>query len=233
MNVLAIDQSTSLNGLSILKNDGCAIMRTWQASRLRGPELFRLIPEALTEASLCLTDINVFAVGTGPGSFTGIRAAVAAVRAMALPDAVPVTGISSARIIASEIACRDNFRHVCVVGDARRQRLWIARYTLDNGQLTPMEDIHLLPIADLNAMLLPDAIVASPDWDRLQSVLTEHVPAHATLIKNTVSPSAERAARLAREAAKSGQPFAEPIPIYLHPPVSIAPRFPIPQEAST
>lgn len=199
---------------------------------MRGPELFRLIPEALSEATLCLSEINVFAVGTGPGSFTGIRAAVAAARTMALPDAVPVTGISSARIIAAEVATGNAFRHVCVIGDARRQRLWIARYIIKNHQLTPMEDIHLLPVADLNAILLPGSIVASPDWDRLQSVLLEHVPAHATLIEDAVFPNTEQAARLARHAVDAGHPLQKPSPIYLHPPVSVAPRFPTPQEAS-
>ena len=67
--------------------------------------LFPMIEEVLREAGADHAALTRIAVCTGPGSFTGIRAGVAAVRGLALGLGIPAVGISRLQAFASEDAC--------------------------------------------------------------------------------------------------------------------------------
>jgi tRNA threonylcarbamoyl adenosine modification protein YeaZ len=93
MKLLALD--AALGGFSAAVDDGA---RLHVASSGRQDALehgLGRIEELLAEAGLRLRDLDRIAVGTGPGSFTGVRIAVAYAKSLAYGSGVPLTGISS------------------------------------------------------------------------------------------------------------------------------------------
>ncbi len=145
-------------------------------------------------------------VGTGPGSFAGIRAALAFAQGWALGDpGCEVLGLPSPCALAREEG------PLAVVGDARRGRFWLALF--DGFSLAvPVFQVD----ADALALRVPlGAKVVSPDHRRIGALLSEtfgdrYDPAGGV-------PTAEGLARafLANPSLLVG----EPLPIYLNPAV--------------
>jgi tRNA threonylcarbamoyl adenosine modification protein YeaZ len=112
---------------------------SFEAKRSHNAQVFGPLGEALKVAGCRLRGI---VVGTGPGSYTGVRIAIAAAQGVALSRRVGVVGISSL------LGCVEE-ETFGVVGDARRGRFYVAQ--VRGGVL--MEGIALLaPVALPQAM---------------------------------------------------------------------------------
>jgi tRNA threonylcarbamoyladenosine biosynthesis protein TsaB len=80
-----------------------------------------------------LGDLTALAITIGPGSFTGLRIGLAAIKGLSLAADLPVVGISTLDVLAHNIAYSDTL--VCPVLDARKQEVYAAFY--DNRGLYP------------------------------------------------------------------------------------------------
>lgn len=95
MNILAIDTALEACSVAIANGSGAAIIRSEIIGRGHAERLFGMVAEALQDAGLALTDIDRFGVTTGPGSFTGIRVGIAAMRGFALVTKADAIGYST------------------------------------------------------------------------------------------------------------------------------------------
>lgn len=94
--ILAFDTATSV-ATSALVRDGDVL-----GERASGPDRFLIdAHELLDEAGLEASDLTGVSVGTGPGSFTGVRIGLAAARGLALALGVPVAGVSTLAALAA------------------------------------------------------------------------------------------------------------------------------------
>ena len=153
-------------------------------------------------------------VGTGPGSFAGIRSALAFAQGYALGSKCEVLGLPSPCAIAADYfaaAQSDNFPGpLAVVGDARRGKFWIAlfdgyRLVCDVFQV----DRELLPLR------VPIGVkVVSPDAARIDAVLKETFGDNYLGLRLPTAEGLQRFAEANPEILKS-----EPLPIYLNPAV--------------
>ena len=92
--VLAIDTSTRTSLVLVGRDEPEAVSR--RAVRHRhGSHVLEQIDEALRSAAATLDDIAAVAVGTGPGSFTGLRVGLATAKTIAYARATPIVGIRS------------------------------------------------------------------------------------------------------------------------------------------
>jgi tRNA threonylcarbamoyladenosine biosynthesis protein TsaB len=226
MLTLALEQSTPEAQIALLHDDTLAAAHGWREERKRDQNLFGALPGVLDAGGVRLDEIDRFAVGLGPGSFSGIRIAIAAVSALALPAHVPVAGVSSATALARQMMPGSASGSVAVIGDARRKRLWMAVY--DQDALQETIPLCLVPLEALRDRLPRDCTVVSPDWDRLDAVLRPLAEEGWDVITEVRSPTAEAVARLAaaQPATELATPLAPPQPLYLHPAVFVPPRFP-------
>lgn len=104
MKVLAIDTSSPMGSVAVA--DGLDVLAE-VAARVRARHGETLLPHvegALASAGLEAADIELLAVGLGPGSFTGTRIGVATVKGLALGLGLPVVGVSSLRVLARAVA---------------------------------------------------------------------------------------------------------------------------------
>ena len=119
MITLAIDTSTTRGTVAVLDDD-----------RLVGEEFFGR--DGLFDAIEHLKPGNfeLLVVGVGPGSFTGIRAGLAAAKGLALPRAIPIRAVNSFDVLALTAlpAMPTDCRQMCVWADARRGEIYYALY---------------------------------------------------------------------------------------------------------
>jgi len=97
---LALDTST--DWASVALYDGRAVLaeETWRAQRRHGDELFPAIERLLSSARVGLAAVDRVAVATGPGSFTGLRVAIAAAQGIARGAGASLVGVSTLDVLA-------------------------------------------------------------------------------------------------------------------------------------
>ncbi|MBI3986261.1 MAG: tRNA (adenosine(37)-N6)-threonylcarbamoyltransferase complex dimerization subunit type 1 TsaB, partial [Lentisphaerae bacterium] len=81
MIILALECSTRLAGAAVLRDREVLASATWTDAPTERQQLFQAIPRLLAEASVTFPQIDVYAVGLGPGAFSGLRMALAAAQA--------------------------------------------------------------------------------------------------------------------------------------------------------
>jgi tRNA threonylcarbamoyl adenosine modification protein YeaZ len=223
MNTLVIDRSSVRPSLAFFRDEKLICQHQWTGEPTRAPEWLAELGSLLSQHNIPFDSIERYICGLGPGSFSGIRACLAAILGLALPAKTPVYGVASAAAIAYALSEAS----VTVVGDARRNRLWCVSYSkepktgrlfLANGTIpTHTADDFQLVEASLLASVIPaGARVVSTDWERLEKVLSSSCEATA-LIRYPVTVTAEAIGQLALSDPKALK--LEPSPIYLHPAV--------------
>lgn len=117
--------------------------------------LLPMIDRALTLSGLTLEDIDVLALPTGPGSFTGVRIGVSAFKGLcfALGDRVPCIPLSTLRCLAQNLIAYGENTVLCPVMDARRQQFYNALFCIKNGKIVRLVPDRVISYADLSAEL--------------------------------------------------------------------------------
>ena len=212
MSLLALDRSTDVQSVA-LAAEGRLVSRLFEGADARRADWPVKVHDLLAANGLAFCDLDRIVVGTGPGSFAGIRGALAftqglaigirAKRARAADDPI-VYGLPSALALAPDDGV------TAVVGDARRGLFWVSVY---EGARTVAE-LHLVKKEELPSAVPPEAAVVTPDGARIGRVLGE---LFGTRFRGNRAPSAERLAQLALTHPELLVP--EPLPIYLSPAV--------------
>ena len=226
MKTLAIEQSTRTGSVALLGGEDIAGEMQWENENLRSQAIFSAIPEILSDAAWTIGDVDLFAVGLGPGSFAGVRTALAAAEGFAMVDRKPILGIGSGEAIAADLFEADHEGPIAVVGDARRQRVWVAVF--ERGKNSPRQRVPytLMTAEQLKQTLAETGSVATPDWDRIGDLLAKSLGASTELVRQPCVPSATTIGRLAIAALSPGTSLPLPQPIYLHPAVFVKPKYP-------
>ena len=212
MTVLAIDRSTPRGTFAVVCDDEEITFSVFREKAPRSPEWFPTLVAALKKCGLAPAALDAIVIGTGPGSFSGIRAVLAAAQGLALPSDTPVYGVLSSSALAAAEASRASASRVAVVGDARRGSLWLA--ILDDAAPTPP---RLVPYDAAPTALekLADARIVSPDADRVRAILAQRMERPPEIFE--ALPTARDVS--AFFAAHPEAAVRDPTPAYLHPAV--------------
>ncbi len=158
MRVLALDTTTRRGSVALADNDRIVEERAGDATRTHAERLpFEIV--ALVEAhGLTLADLDLFAVASGPGSFTGLRIGIATVQGLALVQGRRIVGVSALDALA-QIGSRhaEAGARVAAWIDAHRGDVFTALYEVTDAPLFSPE--RLMPI-EAPAVGDPDAALA-------------------------------------------------------------------------
>lgn len=136
--ILAVDTSATRPGLAIAR--GPELLATLLSSRVapHSRTLFDNLQLLLEQALLEVRDIEVFAVVTGPGSFTGLRVGMAALKGLAAAHHRPICGIDLFDLHARTLRCAGT---VLLLADAGRGELYTGlRRLTPRGEILKVGD---------------------------------------------------------------------------------------------
>lgn len=217
MNILALDTSMGACSAAVLcAGDGTRALHARQIEMPRGhaEALMPMVQEVMAEAGIEPRDLDVIAATVGPGSFTGVRIAIAAARGLALVTKAKLFGTDSLAVMARETlmdgtAPKGPF---AVAADARRGMLYFGLY--DEGGATLEGPLLIAP--DDAAKLLPDTL-----WLAVGSgaqILAEAAAGQNREVEPALVTLQPNAVALAEIALESGKTTASLRPLYLRPP---------------
>lgn len=120
MLILALDTTTRGGSVAVTRDAQLLALVPGDAARSHSERLPGEIEAALAEAGLQRRDIDLLAVATGPGAFTGLRIGLAAMQGLAMTLNRPVIGISALDALAAEVAEGEGADLVAPWMDAQR-----------------------------------------------------------------------------------------------------------------
>ncbi len=126
MKILAVDTATKSCSVAVI--DEKSVISEYSANHndTHSKFLMGMIRDILNICHLSVNDLDGFAVTIGPGSFTGLRIGLSAVKGLALASRKPVVGVSSLEALAYQVFGTDKL--LCPMMDARRSEVYAARY---------------------------------------------------------------------------------------------------------
>jgi len=145
--LLGIDTSTQSVGIAIYNGQQILCEESWISRRFHTVELADAVDANLKRAGLTAKDLDVLAVATGPGSFTGLRIGMALVKGLAYTQQIPVIGIPTLDITARAIPPCD--KRLAAVLQAGRSRLAVGWYSVENDQWSAENIIENLTVEEL------------------------------------------------------------------------------------
>lgn len=152
--VLAFDTANEIIaiGLGVLHASSRMIELTAsveaEARRASNTQLLPRIDAALAEHGVAREDIACVAVGRGPGSFTGVRIAMATAKGIASALEVPLVGVSSLDAVAWNAWAAGERGPLSVVADAMRKEVYPVRYLLNDTGIERLEADRVVKAED-------------------------------------------------------------------------------------
>lgn len=205
--ILALDAASAACSVAVWRDGRILASRSRPMTQGHAEVLMPLVLETLAAAGLGFDSLERIAVGVGPGSFTGIRIALAAARGIALAAGLEVVGVDSFSAVAAALdpALRKG-RSLLVAIDSRRSEVFGQYY--DAAGKPRGEPLVLVP-ADLAALRPAGPLLIAGDGAHLLPDIPESVRA--------AGPGRPEAAAIAGIAAEASN-LRPPRPLYLRAP---------------
>lgn len=213
MKLLAIDTSTSACSVALL-NDEKVTSFHLDAPMQQAQRILPAIHDLLQQSQLTLSELDAFAFGRGPGSFTGVRIATSVIQGLAVVVERPVIAVSSLAAVAQAAYTDLGWKNLLVVMDARMQEVYWGAYTVNTQ--------GLVELSGKEHVTLPEKIIA-PDGENWTGVGTgwgeyaNRIPFHYAQEAVERLPMASAILALAQEKYRKHHfsPASEAVPVYL------------------
>ncbi|MGH9688283.1 MAG: tRNA (adenosine(37)-N6)-threonylcarbamoyltransferase complex dimerization subunit type 1 TsaB [Candidatus Acidiferrales bacterium] len=180
MLTLSLDTSSASGSLAFLRDDAVIGTVGTSSSEIHSSRIFRHLEFLLNEFSLRIEDFDLFAVAAGPGSFTGLRVGLSAVKGWAEVFGRPIAAVSALEAVAAQ--SRASGTRVTSVMDARRNELYWgfyrrrdtddgARLVLENDEMVGPREEFVRAIANCDGG--DEIAIATPTADALSGILPQ------------------------------------------------------------
>ena len=228
MKILALETSTKRFGLAISDGKKVLTQRNIVLKKVLSSSIIPAIDQMLKRLKITLKDIDGFAIGLGPGSFTSLRVGLATVKAFALTLEKPVVGISSLDVLANNVKDKP-VDQVCVIVDARRNMVYASIYEKKGDCLDRSSEYMLTALDNVldqvkgNTLFIGDGL--SLYRENIVKAYREAAKKHKTSCKPLFTeekfwyPRAGELAKIANERfeAKDPDSIEKLVPLYLYP----------------
>ena len=158
MKILALDSTAKVASVALVEDERLLGEITLNNGNTHSQTLLPMVEFLLQKFEWTPSDIDLFAVAAGPGSFTGVRISAATVKGLAFGREVPCAGVSTLEALAYNLC--DHNGLICPVMNARRQQVYTALFRAKDGVLE---------------RLMPDSAIAITELDERLSAYSEPV----------------------------------------------------------
>lgn len=158
--VLAVESSATPASCALLRveESGCTLLceAAVNTKLTHSQTLLPMITDMLKNAGLAVSDVDALAIAHGPGSFTGVRIGVAAVKGLAFAEDLPCVGVSTLEAMAMRFNGVPYTGRILTAMDARCNQVYTALFSCENGVVARLTPDEALPIAELGERLRRD-----------------------------------------------------------------------------
>lgn len=218
MKILAIETSAKSVSAAVVEN-GVPLASAYQNMGLtHSRTLMPLVDGMLSAAGLRVQDMDLLAAANGPGSFTGLRIGVSALKGLAWALEKPCCGVSTLAAMARNLAHMEGLI-ICAM-DARRNQVYNALFLAHDGVLTRQCPDRAIGLAELAEEIKnrpePKFVVGDGAGLCYNHLLEQDVPCRMTP-PQLVMQNAVGVALAAEEMAAAGQVTTarDLVPVYL------------------
>src|SRR5271169_4780705 len=173
--VLGLDTSTSIASLALIAHGKVAASLERPVTS-HGAALPGAIDELLGAAGLSIRDVGAIAVGTGPGSFTGLRIGISYAKGIAMATGCALVGVPGFDAMALAALERNNVeigRLVCVVVDARKGEVYAALYRVVADGLEKLSEELVVALDHLASRIAEDVMFVGDERAKDAAALVE------------------------------------------------------------
>lgn len=218
MKILAIETSAKSVSAAVVEN-GVPLASAYQNMGLtHSRTLMPLVDGMLSAAGLRVQDMDLLAAANGPGSFTGLRIGVSALKGLAWALKKPCCGVSTLAAMARNLAHMEGLI-ICAM-DARRNQVYNALFLAQDGVLTRQCPDRAIGLAELAEEIKnrpePKFVVGDGAGLCYNHLLEQDVPCRMAP-PQLVMQNAVGVALAAEEMAAAGQVTTarDLVPVYL------------------
>ena len=179
MKILALEFSSNERSVAVaLKEGGIVhILGAAREAHSRGVTSMSLIDRAMVLAKSTPSEISAVMVGLGPGSYTGIRSALAIAQGWQLGRDVQVSGVGSMSVLARAAEKNGLTGEIGFIIDAQRGDVYLQRYRIGGQEVHEIDALRILPIGEIPAGI----VLAGPEAGKFRAGSRELNPGAETL----------------------------------------------------
>jgi tRNA threonylcarbamoyladenosine biosynthesis protein TsaB len=166
MIILAVDTTTPSGSVALLRDGDLVGEFDLESASTHSARLLGSVDLLLRADGMDIQSVDAYAVAAGPGSFTGIRIGLSAVKSLAFASGKPVAPVSTLEALASKIATPP-VRLACPVLDAKKGEIYAALFEVRTSRL-----VEVIPQGAYD----PEAFFARLPTHRVTSFIGNGLP---------------------------------------------------------
>jgi tRNA threonylcarbamoyladenosine biosynthesis protein TsaB len=167
MKIIGIETSGSTGSVAVCNGDTIVGRKTFGRKLNHGKEIVSSLKAIFDEIKWEPDDIDLIAVSSGPGSYTGLRIGITCAKTLAYGLGKPVIDVPTLDALAENV--RDDVKNLCPVIDARRNKVYACIYTRNDTERNRITDFliispeKLLDILPEQVLLFGDGVAPYKD----------------------------------------------------------------------
>ena len=223
MNILAFESSTKLGSVALIQNGVCTFSRQSAIQRSHSEILHQFVFEILNESKISLSEIDCFASGCGPGSFTGIRVSLNTAKAFSYAFQKPMVIVDSLENLAnlnkglvtkspqtlglneSSSTNVPQSKILCLINAYKNMSYYAVYDFSPDGSTKVLKDPSVIPMKDIKVLLDEPILTVGDGFQTYESFLPESIRAKMLRPNGVIDdPTAESLGLITHEKIKKG-----------------------------
>lgn len=147
MKILGIDTSSLSTTVAVVEDNKLICEYTVNTKKTHSQKLMVMIENMFKVSDININDIDLIAVCEGPGSFTGLRIAMATVKSISHAKNLPIVTVNSLEILAGNMNLCE--KKICSILDAQRTQVYFGKYEYKNNELIELDKVQVTQIDEL------------------------------------------------------------------------------------
>ncbi len=204
MYILGIETSTKTGSVAIVSEDGVIAQYSLNIEVTHSERLMSTVDRVLTDTGFQMADMDGYAVAIGPGSFTGLRIGLAAVKGLALVTGKPVAAVPTLKALAWNLPYAAY--PVCPMLDARKNEVYAATYRFEGTALVHVMAEVVISLSRLSGRISEKTLFTGEASRLFHKDILEIFGDRALFAPiSAILPSAAAVAEIGLDMIKGGQ----------------------------
>jgi len=204
MYILGIETSTTTGGVAVVSEDGVIAQYSLNIEVTHSERLMSTVDRVLKDTGLAIDEMDGYAVAIGPGSFTGLRIGLAAVKGLALVSGKPIAAVPTLRALAWNLPYAAY--PVCPMLDARKNEVYAATYRFEGTTLVHVMAEAVLSLSRLSELISGKTIFTGEASRLFREEIVNMFGERALFApRATMLPSAAAVAEIGLDMIKNGK----------------------------